>query len=84
MTMRVVSLNEIGSSKGTSSHFRESVRLLKELHFLMAEGKSETNEADRLRDLMDEHWYSMSPEEVGRVRGLSADLYTLVDHPPSP
>jgi tetratricopeptide (TPR) repeat protein len=83
MTMTVDSLNEIGSGKGTSSHFRESVRLLEELHFLMADGKGETDEADRVRDLMDEHWYAMSPDEIRRVEGLSADLYTLVD-PPSP
>ena len=38
--------------------------------FLMAEGKSETEEADRVRDLMDDHWYRMSPEEIRRVRGL--------------
>ena len=82
--MTVDSLNEIDSGKGTSSHFGVSVRLLKELHFLMAEGKSETDEADRVRDLMDEHWYSMSPDEIRRVRGLSADLYTLVDSPLPP
>jgi hypothetical protein len=71
------------SGKGTSSHYRESVRLLRELHFLMAAGKSETDEADRVRDLMDDHWYHMTPHEMPRVEGLSADLYTLVD-PPTP
>jgi hypothetical protein len=84
--MTIDSLTEIesGSGKGTPSHYRESVRLLRELHFLMAEGKSETDEADRVRDLMDDHWYRMSPDEIRRVEGLSADLYTLVDPPPPP
>ncbi|MGP0065869.1 MAG: tetratricopeptide repeat protein [Isosphaeraceae bacterium] len=82
--MTVDSLNEIDRSKGSSSHFRESVRLLKDLHFLIAEGKSETDEADRVRDLMDEHWYSMSLDEIRRVEGLSADLYTLADPAPPP
>ncbi len=82
--MAVDSLNQLDSSKATSSHLRDYVRLLKELHFLMAEGKSETDEADRVRDLMDEPWYKMSPEEIRRVEGLSADLYTLVDPPPPP
>ena len=31
---------------------------------------------------MDDPWYQMSPEEIRLVRGLSADLYTLVDPPP--
>jgi len=82
--MKVESLKQIDSDEGTSFHFRESVRLLRELHFLMAEGKSETDEADRVRDLMDVHWYRMSPDEIRRVEGLSADLYTLVDPPPPP
>jgi hypothetical protein len=60
------------------------MKLLRELHFLMAEGKSETDEADRVRDLMDEHWYQMSPEVIRRVEGLSADLYTLTDPLPPP
>jgi tetratricopeptide (TPR) repeat protein len=84
MTMKVDTLKAIDSHEDTSFHFRESVRLLRELHFLMAEGKSETEEADRVRDLMDVHWYRMSPEEIRRVDGLSADLYTLVDPPPPP
>ena len=46
--MAIDCLKEIDNhGKGTSFHFRESVRLLRELHFLMAEGKSETEEADR-------------------------------------
>src|SRR5437588_8905600 len=84
MTMTIDSRTEIASGQGTPSHYRESVRLLRELHFLMAEGKSETDEADRIRDLMDDHWYQMSSPEIHRVEGLSADLYTLTDPPPPP
>src|SRR5262245_56318392 len=77
-------VNEAESGKSTLSHYQESIRLLRELHFLMAEGKGDTEEADRVRDLMDDHWYHLSPQEVRRIEGLSADLYTLVDPPPPP
>ena len=60
------------------------MKLLRELHSLIAEGKGDTDEADRLRDLMDAPWYNMSPQEIRRVRGLSADLHTLFDPSPAP
>src|SRR5438105_3018253 len=82
--MAVDSQKDLESGKGTPSHYRESVKLLRELHFLMAAGKSETDEADRVRDLMDDHWYQLSPQEIRRIEGLSADLYTLVDPPLPP
>jgi hypothetical protein len=82
MTIDSPTQNESG--QGIPSHYQESVRLLRELHLLMAEGKSETDEADQVRDLMDDHWYQMSPEEIRRVEGLSADLDTLTDPPPPP
>ena len=76
-------LTETATRESASSPYREYVRLLRNLHALIAQGKGDSDEADRLRDLMDDPWYQMSPEEIRRVRGLSADLYTLVD-PPSP
>jgi tetratricopeptide (TPR) repeat protein len=81
--MAVDTLNDLKSGNRTSSHYRETVRPLKELHFLMVAGKSDSDEADAVRDSMDDHWYHLSPIETRRVRGLSADLYTLVD-PPTP
>ena len=80
--MATNSMQEIESGTGAPSHYQESTRLLRELHFLMAEGKGDTDEADRVRDLMDDHWYHLSDQEIRRVRGLSADLYTLSDPPP--
>jgi tetratricopeptide (TPR) repeat protein len=61
----------------------EYVKLLRELHSLIADGKGDTEEADRLRDLMDAPWFNMNAKEIRRVRGLSADLHTLVDTPPA-
>jgi tetratricopeptide (TPR) repeat protein len=76
-------LTEKATRETASSPLREYVRLLRNLHALIAQGKGDSGEADQLRDLMDDPWYQMSPDEIRRVRGLSADLYTLVD-PPSP
>jgi hypothetical protein len=81
--MATDAVKEIDRGDGTSSHYQEYVKLLTKLHFLMAEGNGDTEEADQLRDLMDDPWYQMSPQEVHRAEGLSADLYTLVD-PPAP
>jgi tetratricopeptide (TPR) repeat protein len=82
--MAVDSDTENESDQATPTHYQESVRLLRELHSLMAQGNSETDEADRVRDLMDDHWYQMSPVQIRRVEGLSADLYTLTDLLPPP
>ena len=64
------------------SHYRHYVELLIELHKLMRDGRSETNEADEIRDQMDEPWYGMEPAEVERSKGISADLASL--EPDSP
>jgi hypothetical protein len=53
----------------------ESARLLRELHALFAQGKEESEEADAIREQMEEPWYAMTPQEQERMRGLSADLY---------
>jgi tetratricopeptide (TPR) repeat protein len=60
--------------------YAEYVRLLKALHRRIAEGKDD-DEADALRDEMDAPWYSLSEEEIARVDGLAADLYTLDETP---
>jgi tetratricopeptide (TPR) repeat protein len=60
----------------------ESIRLLIKLHLLMADGQSESPAADELRDRMESPWYAMSELEQERVRGLSADLYTLTNDSP--
>ena len=50
---------------------------MKDLHLLMAQGKSETDEADVLRDAMEPHWHGLSEAERERGRWLSDDLYTI-------
>ena len=61
--MAVDSLKEMESGQGLRSPFREYVRLLRELHRLIAEGKGDSDEAEELRDLMDDRWDQMSPLE---------------------
>jgi hypothetical protein len=60
------------------------VGLLRRLHFLIAEGKGETDEADAIRDEMEGPWADMNTDERERTRVLSADLYTLDDNPTTP
>ncbi|HKI35140.1 MAG TPA: hypothetical protein VKA46_25005 [Gemmataceae bacterium] len=64
-------------------NYVEYVRLLRQLHRLIAEG-NDGDEGDALRDDMDAPWYALSEEEIARIRGLSADLYTLDDAPAAP
>lgn len=60
-----------------SDAFAESVRLLRDLHFLTIAGKDESPEADAIRDAMEMPWWRLSALEQERVSGLSGDLYTL-------
>lgn len=60
-----------------NSHSAKYVELLLELHSLMRAGKSDGDEADAVRDAMDEPWRHLSPEQIKRMRGLSADLHSM-------
>lgn len=60
-----------------SEHFSSSVALLIQLHLLMHDGKSETDEADAVRDRLDEPWKHLTEEEAHRIRNLSADLASI-------
>ena len=82
--MAIDCLNGAMTGDRASAPYQEYMRLLRDLHVLIAKGRGDSDEADRLRDLMDDPWYQMRPEEIRRVRGLSADLYTLVDPLPLP
>ena len=64
-------------------NYVEYVRLLRQLHRLIAED-NDGDEADALREDMDAPWYALSEEEIARIRGLSADLYTLDETPAAP
>ena len=52
---------------------------LVQLDRIMADGRGDGDEADSLRDQMDESWYRMTREELEIARQVSADLYTLHD-----
>ncbi|HZK82116.1 MAG TPA: hypothetical protein VFC46_13635 [Humisphaera sp.] len=53
------------------------VELLRELHLLTVSGHECTAAADTVRDRMDEPWSHLDDAMIDRVRGLSADLYTI-------
>ena len=55
-----------------SPHFVEYVTLLKQLRELISEGKGESDEADRLRDRMDEPWLHLTQDEIARIDALAA------------
>ena len=57
----------------------EYVRLLIELHELIANGNGDGDEADAVRDAMDVPWQRLSDAQQSLVEDLSADLYTLQD-----
>lgn len=67
----------VESARNVNPHFTSYIRLLVQLHQLIAEGKGESDDADRVRDQMDVHWYQLNGEELALADGLSADLYTL-------
>ena len=58
-----------------SSHYRAYIRLLEQLHELIASGKGDDAEADAVRDEMDTPWKHLSKQEIEAVRAYSAELY---------
>lgn len=63
------------ASKSEAVH--EYVRLLLELHQLIANDRGDSEAADRVRDQMDGPWRKLTPQEIQVLRGLSSDLYSL-------
>jgi tetratricopeptide (TPR) repeat protein len=63
---------------------RAYARLLLQLHPLIEQGKGDTEEADAIRERMEEPWYAMTEQEQERFRWLSADLYALAEGGPKP
>jgi DNA-binding CsgD family transcriptional regulator len=55
-----------------SPHFLEYLALLRQLHGLISEGKGESEDADRLRDRMDEPWLHLTAEDIARIDKLGA------------
>jgi DNA-binding NarL/FixJ family response regulator len=48
-------------------HFFEYLALLRKLRALICEGKGESEEANRLRDRMDEPWRQLTQQEIARI-----------------
>lgn len=56
------------------------INYLIDLHLLISEGQSDSNEADEIRDKMDKPWKLMSSEEKFISKSISSVLYkTLGD-----
>jgi tetratricopeptide (TPR) repeat protein len=60
-----------------SPAYQAVVRSIRELHRLEVEGRSESPEADMIRDAPDAPWESLTAVERKRASGLSEDLYSL-------
>lgn len=56
--------------------------LLIELHRKMKSGDGESDAAYQLRDKMDDYWSLVDDDEIARLNGISADLYTLEPNSP--
>jgi DNA-binding CsgD family transcriptional regulator len=56
-----------------SPHFVEYVALLRQLRGLIADGKGEGEEADRLRDRMDRPWPHLTREEIALIDAWAAE-----------
>ncbi len=59
--------------------YREYESLLIRLARLMADGKGDTDEADELREIMDQPWLRLSGSEQARLNQLSGDLFMIGD-----
>ena len=58
-----------------SVHCKTYLRLLEQLHELIASGKGDEAEADAVRDEMDTPWKHLTEDEIEIVRAYSAELH---------
>ena len=65
----------------SSPSYQAVVRALLRMHGLTLEGKDESEEAESVRESMNESWEGLSEVERNRVTGLSKDLYEISDNP---
>ncbi len=63
----------------SSPSYLRNIRGLRELHALTLAGFDESPEADAVRDSLEGPWYDLSEIERQRLKGLSADLYSISD-----
>jgi hypothetical protein len=59
--------------------YQNYVECLRQLHRMIGDGQGDSEQADLLRDRMDCYWFNLSPEQITRVRQLSAELNTQND-----
>ncbi|HVC97275.1 MAG TPA: hypothetical protein VND64_26580 [Pirellulales bacterium] len=65
-------------------HYREYLHQLTRLHELIADGKGNSNEANAVREKLEQHVGHLNEREYRRAEGLCEDIYTLVeDEPPA-
>jgi len=67
----------MNGTKSYSDAMHRYVKHLLALHHLYLAGKSESDEADEVRDEMDGPWREMTSHEIAITDGLSADLYSI-------
>jgi hypothetical protein len=65
-----------------SRHYIECARRLRQLHALIRSGDGDSDQAEALRDEMDDYWIRMSSEERDWSGDLSADLHVLGENRP--
>ncbi|KAA0141019.1 hypothetical protein FYZ48_07030 [Gimesia chilikensis] len=65
----------------SEKYYRDVVHGLLRLHELEVEGKSDSVEADEVRDQMEYPWHLLSDQEKERITGLSVDLYSITNPP---
>ena len=68
----------------TSPSYSRYIRGIRDIHALIATDRDDSPEADAIRDGMDHPWYDLSETEQARLKGLSADLYSISDPPQEP
>jgi tetratricopeptide (TPR) repeat protein len=58
----------------SNGYYRHYLRDMLRVYSFYDQGKFESEEADELRDSMEEPWYNLTEEEQKRIRGLALDL----------
>src|SRR5262245_45583458 len=67
----------IAQTRPSEHHYDQYVKLLRQLHCLIADGEGDSQEADAVRDELDIHAPFLTDIESQRADGLSAALYSL-------
>jgi tetratricopeptide (TPR) repeat protein len=65
------------STAPLSPLYLESAERVRRLHELIHLGEGDGENADEIRDELDDLWSRLTPEDAGRIRGLSVDLNSL-------